>query len=230
MVDKEKFRKLYEDRTVSAKTIALAFGVSTRTVHRWAKEFDLTIRSEKKYRKPEAGEIYNRLTFLAETVGGGGRKYWLCKCRCGVEKEFPYWGVFSGKTISCGCYQREVTRNKHWTGCGEISGRYWSSLKRCARCRQLDFTVSIEDAWRLFQKQQGRCALSGLQIELSRMANKCPQTASLDRIDNNRGYVDGNVQWLHKDINTMKHTMSQQRFVKLCANVAQHTKGGWQDE
>jgi hypothetical protein len=229
MFDENKFKELYEGKVESVLSIAIVFGISTRTVHKWAKKLNLKIRSEKKYEMPKSGETFNRLSFIKETTSSGGRKYWLCKCQCGVEKEFPYWGVYSGKTISCGCYQKEVTRKNHWTGHGEISGKYWSSLKHGAKCRQINFCVSIEEAWKLFEMQGGLCALSGAEIELSRMPDKCPQTASLDRIDNNVGYVSGNIQWLHKDVNSMKHSMSQEKFIELCAKVARYT-GVWQDE
>ena len=45
-------------------------------------------------------------------------------------------------------------------------------------------------------------------------------TASLDRIDSSKGYVKGNVQWVHKDINKMKTDFEQSIFIKLCKSVA----------
>jgi len=59
--------------------------------------------------------------------------------------------------------------------------------------------------------------LSGLDISFT------GKTASLDRIDNEKGYVEGNVQWVHKDINNMKHTYPNDYFVNLCQQVALHT-------
>lgn len=49
-------------------------------------------------------------------------------------------------------------------------------------------------------------------------------TASLDRIDSSRGYVEGNVQWVHKDVNFMKQALSQERFVELCTLVAEKAR------
>ena len=82
--------------------------------------------------------------------------------------------------------------------------------------------------WVLFQGQGGKCKISGLPIELgryrpkSRAQGKWPRlaTASLDRVDSSRGYVLGNVQWVHKDINKMKGTFSQARLIELCQAVA----------
>lgn len=44
-------------------------------------------------------------------------------------------------------------------------------------------------------------------------------TASLDRIDNTKGYLEDNVQFVHKDINRMKWAHSQQYFIELCSKV-----------
>jgi hypothetical protein len=48
---------------------------------------------------------------------------------------------------------------------------------------------------------------------------------SVDRIDSLRGYVEGNVQWVHKKINIMKNVYSQEEFIILCKQVVKHTKG-----
>ena len=45
-------------------------------------------------------------------------------------------------------------------------------------------------------------------------------TASLDRIDSSRGYVPENVQWVHKVINRMKGTLSDDEFKSWCRTVA----------
>ena len=45
-------------------------------------------------------------------------------------------------------------------------------------------------------------------------------SASLDRIDNSKDYVKGNVQWVHKAINMMRGSLSVMEFVALCALVA----------
>jgi hypothetical protein len=50
------------------------------------------------------------------------------------------------------------------------------------------------------------------------------QTASLDRIDNSQGYINGNIQWVHKIINRIKMDLNTSYFVELCKKVAQHAK------
>jgi hypothetical protein len=77
----------------------------------------------------------------------------------------------------------------------------------------------VEYVWNLFLSQDRKCALSGIPIGFQ---DRSGSTASLDRIDNSKGYVIGNVQWVHKDVNIMKHTHSQDYFIGLCATIASH--------
>jgi len=46
--------------------------------------------------------------------------------------------------------------------------------------------------------------------------------ASLDRIDSSIGYVNDNVQWVHKDINMMKRIYTQEYFIYLCKLVSEN--------
>lgn len=122
------------------------------------------------------------------------------------------------------------SKNANWKGCGEISGAYWYGVKFRAKRRRLDFKINIEYAWELFVKQKGRCAISGLPIKFwkknSSNEDKKEQTASLDRIDSSKGYVNDNIQWIHKHVNTIKMDFTQQDFIELCKTITlyQETK------
>jgi len=48
------------------------------------------------------------------------------------------------------------------------------------------------------------------------------QTASLDRIDSSKGYIEGNVQWVHRKINMMKQSYTQEEFIELCQAVVRN--------
>lgn len=55
-------------------------------------------------------------------------------------------------------------------------------------------------------------------------ATKYDGTASLDRIDSSKGYVEGNVHWVHKDINIMKWDFPLETFIKMCKFVAENNR------
>jgi hypothetical protein len=39
---------------------------------------------------------------------------------------------------------------------------------------------------------------------------------NIDRIDSNQGYIEGNIQWVHKDVNIMKMKMTDEKFIGWC--------------
>jgi hypothetical protein len=223
-MDIKKFSEMYLNKAITVSEIAKEFNISNRRVWVLARSLNLKIRSEKKYKIPELNQRFNKLVFIKEIIGTGNRKYWECKCDCGKIKEFPYWSVFIGTTKSCGCYQRQITSNAKWKGHGEISGKYWTEIKEGAKRRQISFELTIEEGWELFLKQNKKCNLSGLEIEFSRMKHKFPQTASLDRIDNSKGYITGNIQWLHKSVNLMKHCFDEKYFTDLCVKITENLR------
>ena len=106
---------------------------------------------------------------------------------------------------------------------GEISGRYWGLVKKNARKRSIEFNITKEEAWEIFLKQNKRCIYTGLKITHSRyLCRKNGKdiyylgTASIDRKDSSLGYVKGNIQWVHKDVNALKSNFKEKYFLKLC--------------
>jgi hypothetical protein len=116
---------------------------------------------------------------------------------------------------------------RRYEGCGDLSGRYWGSLRRDAERRGIPFEITIQEAWDLFVAQAGRCALSGREIVLCRSAkehvqNKDAHTASLDRIDPKKWYFKDNIQWIHKSIQKMKWAFDEEYFIAMCRAIAEH--------
>lgn len=149
------------------------------------------------------------------------RYFYECLCDCGNTMTTTRDNLLQQHTKSCGCLKRKCgNENKCWRGCGELSLRKWTDIKNKAFERNLIFNITINEAWDKFVKQDGKCALTGQKISFGKKAFS-KHTASLDRIDNMRGYESDNIQWLHKDINWMKGTFTTERFVELCKLVAE---------
>lgn len=77
----------------------------------------------------------------------------------------------------------------------------------------------------MFEKQNGKCALSGVDINLSDKLHKFSPdystfTASVDRIDSSKGYIVGNIQWVHKTINYIKRDLDENEFIDWCKKIA----------
>lgn len=156
--------------------------------------------------------------------------YAICKCICGNVREIRYCDVKSGKNKTCGCrsirtksgWVRPFGRNNGcWRGYEDISGNYLTRIKKAAISRNFEFQVTPKYLWELYLKQNKKCALSGVDLIFS---TNSEQTASLDRIDSSKGYIRGNVQWVHKDINNMKQDYSQDYFIDICSKITKFNK------
>ena len=80
--------------------------------------------------------------------------------------------------------------------------------------------VTAKALFELIKAQKHRCALSGLQLSVDNVA--------LDHIQPKcagGGHYMGNVQWVDPRVNSMKGTMPQEEFVRLCCAVAAWSGG-----
>lgn len=164
------------------------------------------------------------------------RHYYNCQCECGKEKVFLRGNLITHHVKSCGCLKnRNCSESKTWAGHGEISLRTWSHIKNHALGRKdlnkREFSITIEDAWEKFKEQDGKCALSGISLSLkATKGNYKEKTASLDRIDSSKGYIEGNIQWVHKTLNAMKRDFSDECFIEFCELVTDYQKKKLKDE
>lgn len=167
------------------------------------------------------------------SVGTQGKKSncWKCICDCGNFTVGHTNKLNAGRKVSCGCKPKENVQAKYgnqhhaWNGFGGISGSILNRIKACAKQRNITFDVTIEYLWSLYQSQNGKCKLTNLDLYLAKSSEELAtgaNTASLDRIDSSKGYVEGNVQWVHTKINQMKFDFDQNDFIQLCKLVANH--------
>lgn len=171
--------------------------------------------------KDLTGKRYGKLTVLRRVSSTNQGQMWECICDCGNAATAATGALNAGNRVSCGCIH--VGKNSsRYLGHNDIGGSYWSQVEAGAKRRNIEFSVTKEQAWEIFESQGRKCALSGLDIKLSSSATykSKNQTASLDRIDNSKGYILENLQWLHKDVNIMKNVHEESYFVSLCKLIA----------
>lgn len=89
----------------------------------------------------------------------------------------------------------------------DIKGSFWRIVENGAKVRNLEFEITQKYIWELYLKQGRKCALTNWPIIFSRKESR---TASIDRINSNLGYIEGNVQIVHKYINKLKMAWSQE--------------------
>lgn len=183
-----------------------------------------------------ANKVFGKLTAIRpDGKNKAGQYFWISNCECGSEHRCLGTSLVTGQTTRCGnCTKKRWLDQNHLraTSVGDLTSAWWSTrvVKRASgynnsnflkgRKKTYELTITMQEAWELFQKQQSRCALSGLPLDFPKDRNPHGGTASLDRIDSKKGYTAGNVQWVHKDINRLKNTFDQDHFTSLCKTVA----------
>lgn len=101
--------------------------------------------------------------------------------------------------------------NEYWQSTMEIFLGYvyrrckGTSKKRLnGRRRDIEFNITIQDIKELYDKANGKCAISGL--DMTHCWNSL-RAVSIDRIDSSHGYIPGNVQLV-----CMWANLAKQRF------------------
>lgn len=158
---------------------------------------------------------------------GYGKSYWFFECHCGNVFESCASDVRRKKVQSCGCLKiRKKKDNVNWKGFESISGSMFYHYKRNAKLRNLEFSITKEYLWQIYLQQNKKCVYTGFDLDLEKKENsrnRTPSNASLDRIDSNKGYIEGNVQWVFKIINMMKWDLSHETFINYCKIITKNT-------
>ncbi len=220
-VDILKIQELIENGEYP-KDIAKKMNISISSVWYKMKSNGIKYNRNRNYTTPIVGTKFNRFTFLKDLGHNKktNRRLWLCRCECGVEKKINYYQVREGEIKSCGCYHKDNQKKIHWKGYEEISGKYWSQIKKGAQNRAIEFNLDIKYIWDLYINQKRKCALSSLEIGFE----NSKYSASLDRIDSSIGYIKGNVQWIVKEINYMKMNLQEKDFIFFCKKISNNEK------
>ena len=171
------------------------------------------------------GQRFGRLVVL-ERAGHSSSNdvLWMCQCDCGTRKIINGRSLRRGKTLSCGCYMREIVGRIH-----RIHGQYKSRLYRIwkgmlARCNIPSATsysnygdrgVNVAKEWFEFGNFEKWAHSSGYTDDLT-----------LDRIDTNGNYSPDNCHW----VNRLRQGNNSRRNVLLTFNGEQRTTSEWARE
>lgn len=76
--------------------------------------------------------------------------------------------------------------------------------------------LDLEFLFYLWNKQSGKCALTGLPMTYKFYEGRVNTNLSIDRIDSSRGYTKDNVQLVCMVANQMKNDLSQDELFRIC--------------
>jgi len=173
------------------------------------------------------GKTFGYLTVKSFAGIKRQRTYWFCNCDCnfkGCKKTIEVCGVHltTGKVTSCKARRKNCGRDSFsWKGYEDMPGQYLSIIKSTSRKRELQVLITTKDLWNQFKKQNGCCAFDGQPLTLFLTGRKVG-TASVDRIDSSKGYTPDNIQWIHKDYQSMKMDYNEDEFFAMIKRIYEY--------
>lgn len=169
-----------------------------------------------------SNKIFGKIKVIEPAFSHNKILYWKCECECGEIRYHTKSNLLSG-IKSCGCVgNQQGNKHKCWRGYGELSQAVINRIEKRAKKRKIEYNLTLEYLWNLFLKQERKCVYTGIEITLPKNSKDFHlghRTASLDRIDSTIGYIEGNVQWVHVDINFMKQSFTHDYFLLMCSLV-----------
>jgi len=172
---------------------------------------------------PPASIINGRIIGEYVRIDKYDKYYWSCPIH-GVTSSNPMRikDMKARKGPKC-CYIKNGESNPNWKGEGSgLGARKYNSIKNGAAARRkgaggIVFDVTKEYLWNLFNRQDGICPYSGRNL-----GNINNREASLDRINSDKGYIEGNVEWVHVEVNLAKQKLKRSEFIILCQEVSKN--------
>jgi len=126
----------------------------------------------------------------------GGHQLYLCACDCGAKRKCLGYNLLGGKTKSCGCFKRDVTRKRMTIHglYGTPENRCWNAMKsRCYNRKHVGWKyygergIAVCDRW-----------MNSFENFLADMGPRPGPEFSIDRINNSGNYEPGNCRWATK--------------------------------
>lgn len=140
-----------------------------------------------------AGRTFGRLSAISSVgVTKGGAALWECRCVCGKTARVAAASLVHGRTISCGCFNRErvrETHRKHGAHGTAVYAVWQAMIGRCTNPRHRNYRhyggrgITVCSRWR-----------ESFEAFRDDMGPR-PSKGTLERIRNNEGYRPGNCQW-----------------------------------
>lgn len=146
------------------------------------------------------GSVYGDWVVLSESSPSrGGRRRFICRCSCGVERAVDLSHMRGGRSTGCGCRAARNTSKRVWVH-GQANGggvrpagreyAAWQSMKdRCFNPDNQDYGryggrgITVHPKW-----------LDYLAF-FRDMGSRPSPKHSLDRINNDGNYEPGNCKW-----------------------------------
>jgi len=116
-------------------------------------------------------------------------------------------------------YEIRRTQNRGDQGIERLLVERFNALKDRAKNKNLTVDFDKEYLRYLWEKQNHKCALSGIQMTTLVFKGRVFTNISVDRINSKKGYLKSNVQLVCMGINQMKNDLSTDELLYFCKQI-----------
>jgi hypothetical protein len=133
-------------------------------------------------------------------------------CVIAIKKDIP--------CLSCGQRNNHKKIAQFYRG---IRIAWFKRFERNAINRDIEWDITLDDVADMFELQGGLCALTNVDISFPTHGHAAQCPASIDRLNNKKGYTVNNIQLTLGAVNMMRGSYSVEQFIEVCKKVASAT-------
>lgn len=128
---------------------------------------------------------------------------------------------YSNYCKSCESERNKIRRENYYSNDSILFFRDLASAcrGRAYRSNKYNCTITKEDLLDLYEKQNHKCALSGIEMTTIKQKGKLPNNASVDRMNPGKDYSIDNIRLVCNHVNMMRSNLSDEDLLKYCRAI-----------
>lgn len=174
------------------------------------------------------GRRFGRWLVVGEKPGLDNHTFsWMCKCDCGVERMVSAHSLIRGRSRSCGCLRVDSCSGLQKEPGYSARLNLFHTYKVGSKSRGLELALSQDEVVDICLQPCHYCGAAWSSLGQYRAHQEQFPHNGIDRVDNSKGYVPGNVVPCCKICNRAKNSMSKREFLEWAERVFLHQSSAW---